>query len=108
MPRRASAACTASRSVRMRRMSNMGLDGTRRPRPRTTGKPEGATSVTPMPALEVNDLVVAYGTTRAGFSASTAISRKDFGIDFNVPLGGDKVLIADKVTLELDVQLIAP
>ena len=30
------------------------------------------------------------------------------GIGFNVPLGGDKVMISDKVTLELDVQLVAP
>lgn len=47
-------------------------------------------------------------STRAGFSATGSISRKDFGIEFNMPLGGDKVLIADKVTLDLDVQLIAP
>jgi len=47
-------------------------------------------------------------STRAGFSASGSLSRKDFGIEFNVPLGGDKVMIADKVVLELDVQLIAP
>ncbi|MEO6651454.1 MAG: YceI family protein [Ilumatobacteraceae bacterium] len=47
-------------------------------------------------------------STRAGFSASGNLSRKDFGIEFNVPLGGDKMLISDKVTLELDVQLVAP
>ncbi len=47
-------------------------------------------------------------STRAGFSATGSISRKDFGIEFNVPLGGNKVMIADKVALDLDVQLIAP
>ena len=47
-------------------------------------------------------------STRAGFSATGSISRKAFGIEFNVPLGGDKVMIADKVALDLDVQLIAP
>ena len=47
-------------------------------------------------------------STRAGFSATGALSRKDFGIEFNVPLGGDKVMISDKVTLELNVQLVAP
>ena len=47
-------------------------------------------------------------STRAGFSATGSLSRKDFGIEFNVPLGGDKVMIADKVALELDVQLVAP
>ena len=47
-------------------------------------------------------------STRAGFSASGQISRKDFGIEFNVPLGGDKVMISDKVVLDFDVQLVAP
>jgi polyisoprenoid-binding protein YceI len=45
---------------------------------------------------------------RAGFSASGELSRKAFGIEFNVPLGGDKVMISDKVVVELDVQLVAP
>jgi polyisoprenoid-binding protein YceI len=47
-------------------------------------------------------------STRAGFSATGSLSRKDFGIEFNMPLGGDKVMISDKVILELDVQLVAP
>lgn len=47
-------------------------------------------------------------STRAGFSATSSISRNDFGIEFNVPLGGDKVMISDKVAVELDVQLVAP
>lgn len=47
-------------------------------------------------------------STRAGFSATGSASRKDYGIDFNLALGGDKVLISDKVTIELDFQFIAP
>lgn len=47
-------------------------------------------------------------STRAGFSATGWLSRKDFGIEFNMPLGGDKVMISDKVALELDVQVVAP
>jgi polyisoprenoid-binding protein YceI len=47
-------------------------------------------------------------STRAGFSATGSISRKDFGINFNAPVGADKVMISDKVALELDVQLVAP
>lgn len=47
-------------------------------------------------------------STRAGFSATGTISRKDFGINFNAPVGVDKVMISDKVTLDLDVQLVAP
>lgn len=47
-------------------------------------------------------------STRAGFTATGELSRKEFGIEFNMPLGGDKVMISDKVALELDVQLVAP
>jgi polyisoprenoid-binding protein YceI len=47
-------------------------------------------------------------STRAGFSATGSLSRKDYGIEFNMPIGGDKVMISDKVALELDVQLVAP
>lgn len=47
-------------------------------------------------------------STRAGFVASATIKRSEFGIDFDIPLGGDKVAIGDKVTVELDIQLIAP
>ncbi|MDH3705483.1 MAG: YceI family protein [Acidimicrobiia bacterium] len=47
-----------------------------------------------------------YGTTRAGFSASAQISRGDFGIDFQVPLDAGRVLVGDKVTVELEVQAV--
>ena len=57
--------------------------------------------------LEVEFLGVeqnAYGQTIIGFEASASISRKDWGIDFNVPLEGGKLLIGDKVDIHLDVQ----
>ncbi len=47
-------------------------------------------------------------STRAGFTATGSLSRKEFGIEFNMALGGDKVMISDKVALELDIQLVAP
>jgi polyisoprenoid-binding protein YceI len=47
-------------------------------------------------------------STHAGFTATGSLSRKAFGIEFNVALGGDKVMISDKVALELDIQLVAP
>ena len=46
----------------------------------------------------------AYGQTILGFEASTSISRKEFGIVFNVPLEGGKLLIGDKVDIHLDIQ----
>lgn len=48
----------------------------------------------------------AWGGTRAGFSASTEISRKDFGIDFNMPLDGGGVVIGDKVHVSLEIEAI--
>ncbi|MEM9609783.1 MAG: YceI family protein [Actinomycetota bacterium] len=43
-------------------------------------------------------------SVHAGFSATGSISRKDFGIEFEVPLGADKVMIGDKVQIELEAQ----
>ncbi|MET9023102.1 YceI family protein [Actinopolymorpha sp. NPDC004070] len=48
----------------------------------------------------------AYGNTRAGFDASTTINRKDFGVDANVPLGGEKFLIGNDIAVQLSVQAI--
>lgn len=47
-----------------------------------------------------------WGGTRAGFSATTSINRKDFGIEFNVPMQGDKVLLGDKVDIQLEIQAV--
>jgi polyisoprenoid-binding protein YceI len=42
----------------------------------------------------------------AGFSARGSMKRSDYGIDFNVPLGGDKFLVGDNVRIELEVELV--
>ena len=47
-----------------------------------------------------------WGGTRLGFEASTQISRKDFGVDFNVPLEGDKVMIGDKINITIAVEAV--
>ncbi|MEO1060449.1 MAG: YceI family protein [Actinomycetota bacterium] len=43
-------------------------------------------------------------SVHAGFSATGAISRRDFGVEFEVPLGADKVMIGDKISIELEAQ----
>jgi polyisoprenoid-binding protein YceI len=48
------------------------------------------------------------GRTHAGFYGETQIARGDFGIDFNMPLGIDKVALGEKVKVELDLQFVAP
>ena len=50
--------------------------------------------------------VDAYDTTRAGFSAEGEISRSEFGIDFNMPIGLDGMLIGDKINIELEIQAV--
>jgi polyisoprenoid-binding protein YceI len=50
--------------------------------------------------------VDAYGNTRVGYEATTEISRKQWGVDFNVPLDGGKVLVGDKVSVVLSIQAI--
>src|SRR5690625_17697 len=47
-----------------------------------------------------------WGGTRMGLEATTEISRKEFGIDFNIPVSGDKVMIGDKVAIQLNVQAV--
>ncbi len=44
----------------------------------------------------------------AGFSATATIARSDFGIDFDVPLGVDKLAIGDKVRVEIEIQFVEP
>ncbi|MBV9831943.1 MAG: YceI family protein, partial [Marmoricola sp.] len=43
---------------------------------------------------------------RLGFEATGTISRKEFGVDFNIPLDGGKVLIGDAVTIHLAVEAV--
>ena len=47
-----------------------------------------------------------WGGTRAGFTATTTINRKDWGIEWNAPLETGGVLVGEKVQIELDVQLV--
>jgi polyisoprenoid-binding protein YceI len=58
-------------------------------------------------ALEFNGVSEdPWSNTRAGFSASTSISRKEYGVEFNIPFGGDKALLGDNVDIQLEVQAV--
>ena len=48
------------------------------------------------------------GSFHAGFEATADISRTDYGVDFNVPLGAGGFVISDNIGIELDIQLLAP
>jgi polyisoprenoid-binding protein YceI len=47
-----------------------------------------------------------WGNTRVGVSATTKISRKDFGLTYNAALETGGVLVGDEVTITLDVQFV--
>ena len=48
-----------------------------------------------------------WGGTRVGLEATTTISRKEFGIDFNIPVdGADKLMIGDKITINIVAEAV--
>jgi polyisoprenoid-binding protein YceI len=47
-----------------------------------------------------------WGGTRAGFSAETEISRKDYGVDFDMPLDGGGVVVGDKIRITLEIEAV--
>ena len=48
----------------------------------------------------------AYGGTRAGFTVTTEISRKEFGVDIDMPMDGGGVVIGDKITITLEIEAV--
>ena len=47
-----------------------------------------------------------WGTTSAGFSASTGINRKDWDLTWNQALETGGVLVGDKIKIDIEVELI--
>ncbi|QGF22378.1 YceI family protein [Raineyella fluvialis] len=46
----------------------------------------------------------AFGLFRMGAEGTTVINKKDFGIEFNIPLQGDAVMLGDKVTISVTLE----
>jgi polyisoprenoid-binding protein YceI len=47
-----------------------------------------------------------WGGTRAGFEGTAQISRKDWGVDFNIPMDGGRLLVGDKIDIAVAVQAV--
>lgn len=47
-----------------------------------------------------------WGGLRVGFEGTTQILRKDFGIDFNIPLDGGRLMIGDKIDITVTVEAV--
>jgi polyisoprenoid-binding protein YceI len=76
----------------------------------TTAKGEltikGVTNVVELDVEFLGTEVDPFGQTKIGFEATTEINRKDFGVDFNIPLDGGKLLVGDKVSISLSIQAV--
>jgi polyisoprenoid-binding protein YceI len=48
-----------------------------------------------------------WGNDRVAYSATGAINRTDFGINFNAPLGTGGVMLGEDVTMTLEIQAVA-
>jgi polyisoprenoid-binding protein YceI len=47
-----------------------------------------------------------WGMTSAGFSASTKINRKDWGLEWNAPLETGGFLVGDTITIDIELELV--
>jgi polyisoprenoid-binding protein YceI len=47
-----------------------------------------------------------YGGRSAGFSATTTIKRKDWGLNWNVALETGGVLVVDDIKINIDIELM--
>ena len=47
-----------------------------------------------------------WGNERTGFSATTAINRKDFGLQWNDALEGGGILVGDEVKISIEVEAV--
>lgn len=47
-----------------------------------------------------------WGTTSAGFSAKASIDRKDFGLNWNVALETGGILVGDKVSITIELEVV--
>ncbi|WP_371785179.1 YceI family protein [Streptosporangium subroseum] len=66
----------------------------------------GVTRPVPL-AVEVNGFGPdPFGGQRAGFSVTTQISRRDFGIDITIPMDGGGVVVGDKVSISFEIQAV--
>jgi YceI-like domain len=66
----------------------------------------GLTRQVPL-ALDVNGFTRdPFGGIRAGFSATTEIDRRDFGITFNVPMDGGGVVVGEKIQIFIEIEAI--
>lgn len=48
----------------------------------------------------------AFGALRAGFEGTRRLERRDFGLEWNMPLDAGGVLVSERITLEFEISAI--
>jgi len=67
---------------------------------------KGVTKDVPL-RLELNGFGPdAYGGTRAGFSATGEINRRDFGVNFAAVMETGGAVVSDKITINLEIEAV--
>ena len=67
---------------------------------------KGVTKNVPL-RLELNGFGPdAYGGTRAGFTATAEINRRDFNVNFSAPMQNGGAVVADKITIHLEIEAV--
>ena len=64
----------------------------------------GVTASVTLDAEFAGETVDAYGATRSGFSASTTINRKDFGIIIDMAWGAGNKVVGDKIEISIEIE----
>jgi polyisoprenoid-binding protein YceI len=47
-----------------------------------------------------------YGNTRAGFTATAEINRKDFNVNFDAPMQNGGAVVGDKIQIHLEIEAV--
>jgi len=47
-----------------------------------------------------------YGGTRAGFTATGEINRRDFNVNFSAPMANGGAVVSDKISLHLEIEAV--
>jgi polyisoprenoid-binding protein YceI len=67
---------------------------------------KGVTKNVPL-RLELNGFGPdAYGGTRAGFTATAEINRRDFNVNFSAPMQNGGAVVSDKIALHLEIEAV--
>jgi polyisoprenoid-binding protein YceI len=67
---------------------------------------KGVTKSVPL-HLELNGFGPdAYGGTRAGFTATGEINRRDFNVSFSAPMANGGAVVSDKISLHLEIEAV--